>query len=60
MRAQIIYLIIAVATWYYPNPDVATSNGGVLQSAAQYVATGATTLMIPAASAAPLVLHAQG
>ncbi|KAF2177573.1 hypothetical protein K469DRAFT_602710 [Zopfia rhizophila CBS 207.26] len=24
----IIYLIIAVAAWYYPNPDVATSNGG--------------------------------
>lgn len=23
----IIYIIIAVASWYYPNPDVATSNG---------------------------------
>ncbi|KAH7073259.1 hypothetical protein FB567DRAFT_196417 [Paraphoma chrysanthemicola] len=23
----IVYLIIAVAAWYYPNPDVATSNG---------------------------------
>ncbi|CAI6336149.1 unnamed protein product [Periconia digitata] len=23
----IIYMIIAVASWYYPNPDVATSNG---------------------------------
>ncbi|KAJ4286677.1 hypothetical protein N0V90_012929 [Kalmusia sp. IMI 367209] len=23
----IIYVIIAVASWYYPNPDVATSNG---------------------------------
>jgi Ca2+:H+ antiporter len=22
-----VYLIIAVAAWYYPNPDVATSNG---------------------------------
>lgn len=24
---QIIYIIIAIAAWYYPNPDVATSNG---------------------------------
>lgn len=24
---QIIYVIVAVASWYYPNPDVATSNG---------------------------------
>jgi len=24
---QIVYVIIAVAAWYYPNPDVATSNG---------------------------------
>lgn len=24
---QIIYAIIATASWYYPNPDVATSNG---------------------------------
>ncbi|KAF2877249.1 Sodium/calcium exchanger protein-domain-containing protein [Massariosphaeria phaeospora] len=24
---MIIYVIIAVAAWYYPNPDVATSNG---------------------------------
>jgi len=24
---QIIYVIIAIASWYYPNPDVATSNG---------------------------------
>ena len=23
----IIYVIIAIASWYYPNPDVATSNG---------------------------------
>jgi hypothetical protein len=23
-----VYLIAAAATWYYPNPDVATSNGG--------------------------------
>jgi Ca2+:H+ antiporter len=23
---QIVYLIVAVAAWYYPNPDVATSN----------------------------------
>ncbi len=23
----IIYVIVAVAAWYYPNPDVATSNG---------------------------------
>ncbi|ERF75706.1 hypothetical protein EPUS_01536 [Endocarpon pusillum Z07020] len=26
----IIYLICAVAAWYYPDPDVATSNGGNL------------------------------
>lgn len=24
---KIIYAIIATASWYYPNPDVATSNG---------------------------------
>lgn len=24
---QIVYGIIAVSTWFYPNPDVATSNG---------------------------------
>ncbi|ORY09201.1 Sodium/calcium exchanger protein-domain-containing protein [Clohesyomyces aquaticus] len=24
---MIIYVIVAVAAWYYPNPDVATSNG---------------------------------
>lgn len=24
---QIVYVIIAIASWYYPNPDVATSNG---------------------------------
>lgn len=22
-----VYVIIAIACWYYPNPDVATSNG---------------------------------
>lgn len=22
-----MYAIIAIASWYYPNPDVATSNG---------------------------------
>jgi Ca2+:H+ antiporter len=22
-----VYAIIAIAAWYYPNPDVATSNG---------------------------------
>lgn len=22
-----MYVIIAIASWYYPNPDVATSNG---------------------------------
>jgi Ca2+:H+ antiporter len=27
MISQIVYLIIAVAAWYYPNPDVATTNG---------------------------------
>lgn len=26
---QIVYIIVAVASWYYPNPDVATSNGGL-------------------------------
>lgn len=24
---QIVYVIIAIASWYYPDPDVATSNG---------------------------------
>lgn len=24
---QVVYVIIAIACWYYPNPDVATSNG---------------------------------
>ena len=24
---QIVYIIIAIASFYYPNPDVATSNG---------------------------------
>jgi Ca2+:H+ antiporter len=23
----VVYIIIAIACWYYPNPDVATSNG---------------------------------
>ncbi|KAF2476739.1 vacuolar calcium ion transporter-like protein /H(+) exchanger [Lindgomyces ingoldianus] len=27
---MIIYVIVAVAAWYYPNPDVATSNGAEL------------------------------
>ncbi|KAJ1335893.1 Ca2+:H+ antiporter [Microdochium nivale] len=31
----IVYIIIAIAAWYYPNPDVATSNG--LQVAAENV-----------------------
>lgn len=26
---KIVYIIAAVASWYYPNPDVATSNGGL-------------------------------
>lgn len=30
-----MYVIIAIASWYYPNPDVATSNGieGLVASA---------------------------
>lgn len=24
---QLVYVIVAIASWYYPNPDVATSNG---------------------------------
>jgi Ca2+:H+ antiporter len=24
---QVVYIIIAIACWYYPDPDVATSNG---------------------------------
>ncbi|KAF3933400.1 hypothetical protein ABW19_dt0207349 [Dactylella cylindrospora] len=31
----IIYLIVAVAAWYYPNPDVASSNGNEIVSAQQ-------------------------
>lgn len=23
----VVYVIVAIASWYYPNPDVATSNG---------------------------------
>lgn len=23
---QVVYIIIAIAAWFYPNPDVATSN----------------------------------
>ena len=26
----VVYGIVAVASWYYPNPDVATSNGVAL------------------------------
>ena len=26
---KIVYIIVAVASWYYPKPDVATSNGGL-------------------------------
>lgn len=29
LTLQIVYIIIAIACWYYPNPDVATSNGVV-------------------------------
>lgn len=24
---QVVYVVVAIASWYYPNPDVATSNG---------------------------------
>jgi len=27
LSLQIVYVIIGIACWYYPNPDVATSNG---------------------------------
>lgn len=33
---KIVYLIIAAAAWYYPDPDVATSNG--LQGLVNFVA----------------------
>jgi Ca2+:H+ antiporter len=23
----VVYVVVAIASWYYPNPDVATSNG---------------------------------
>lgn len=25
-KPKVVYIIIAIACWYYPNPDVATSN----------------------------------
>ena len=25
-RVQVVYVVIAIASFYYPNPDVATSN----------------------------------
>lgn len=30
---KVVYVIIAIASYYYPNPDIATSNGleGVLE-----------------------------
>lgn len=33
----LVYVIVAIASWYYPNPDVATSNGieGVAVAAKQ-------------------------
>lgn len=33
----LVYVIVAIASWYYPNPDVATSNGieGVAGAAKQ-------------------------
>lgn len=24
---QVVYVVVAIASWYYPNPDVATTNG---------------------------------
>ena len=27
IQGQIVYVIIAIAAFYYPDPDVATSNG---------------------------------
>jgi hypothetical protein len=53
--SQIIYLIIAGATWYYPDPDVATSNGGVVQLAGQNI-NGAMIMSV----LGPLALNAQG
>jgi hypothetical protein len=53
--SQIIYLIIAVAAWYYPDPDVATSNGGVLQLAGQNI--NGAMMMVPGSG--PLSMNAQ-
>lgn len=25
--SQVVYVVVAIASWYYPNPDVATTNG---------------------------------
>ncbi|KAL8857894.1 MAG: hypothetical protein Q9178_005513 [Gyalolechia marmorata] len=43
----IVYVIIAIASWYYPNPDVATSNGleGMVASAGPKHATIDKTLL---------------
>lgn len=29
-KTQIVYVIIAIASWYYPDPDVATSNSSMV------------------------------
>ena len=31
-QGQIVYIIIAIACWYYPDPDVATSNSVDLEA----------------------------
>lgn len=39
---QVVYVIVAIASWYYPNPDVATSNG--LTAGAEVVSVDAELL----------------
>ncbi|ETI20396.1 calcium/proton exchanger [Cladophialophora carrionii CBS 160.54] len=59
----IVYIIIAIAAWYYPDPDVATSNefDGIGAGAGAVVAaSNAFKVHIPSASASLLQLRVQG
>lgn len=41
----VVYVIVAIASWYYPNPDVATSNGiGGVGAASKQVTVSAELL----------------
>jgi hypothetical protein len=42
---QIVYIIIAVTAWFYPNTDLTTSNGRSATDAAEAVVRAAKMLM---------------